>query len=129
MPIPVRVSLGLFIGSVLASPVIGLLDPRPLRLFPAGASSVALVVVALFAGLFIYVAYSAYRCQSWARWVLGILGIAVLATDVPSLARDLAVVPLIGALETAVACCQVGSIVLLFAPGANRWYRSAGAAP
>jgi hypothetical protein len=125
MPRAVRVSLWLFIGSAIASPLVACLDPRPLRLFPAGANLAALVVATFFLGLLIFIAYSAYRRQNWARWVLAILGVAALATDIPSLARDLAVVPLVGMLETTVACCQTASLVLLFVPKANHWYRSA----
>jgi hypothetical protein len=128
MPRPVRISLWLFIAAVLASPVIGVIDPRPRQPFPAGSGLVMLIVVAFFLCLFLYVAYNAYRGQSWARWVLALLGVAALATDIPSLARDLAVVPLIGGLEIAVACCQSASLVLLFVPGANHWYRSVAGA-
>jgi hypothetical protein len=125
MPRPVQISLWLFIASVLASPLVAFLDPRPRPVFAGGTGLVALMVLAFLFCLFVFVAYSAYRGQNWARWVLALLGIAALATDIPSLARDLAVVPLIGVLETAVACCQSASLVLLFVPGANRWYRDA----
>lgn len=123
MPRSVQISLWLFIATLLASPLIGFLDPRPLHAFAGGSGFVALIVLAFFFCLFVFVAYSAYRAQNWARWVLALLGIAALATDIPSLARDLAVVPLIGVLEITVACCQTASLVLLFVPGANRWYR------
>ena len=119
MPRPVQISLWLFIATLL----IGFHDPRPLHAFAGGSGLVALIVLAFFFCLFVFVAYSAYRAQNWARWVLALLGIAALATDIPSLARDLAVVPLTGVLEIAVACCQTASLALFFVPGANRWYR------
>ena len=132
MPGPVRISLWLFIGSVLAAPVVHLFDPRPLRPFPGSSGATVLMVVSFFVvpilSLFIFIAYSAYRRQNWARWILAVLCVAALATDLPALARDLVVLPIIGVLETAVACCQSCSIVLLFIPAANRWYRSAAEA-
>jgi len=127
MPRSVRVSLWLLLISQAAIMAVGVLDPRPMPAMPPGAGVLLFVVVVLFVvpiiGLVVFFAFRAYRGRNWARWVhAGIFLVGAIAY-VPKLIVSFQVVPVVGALNLIFTIVQIASVVMLFIPQSNVWYR------
>jgi hypothetical protein len=119
----VWVSLALFLCSMLGPAVINL---SLLRLSVGGLIVVAMYLapVLIFTAVWVVFIVLAYRGRNWARWVhAAIVGTSSLAALFMQPAAPGPPPPLPNVFSTVAWIVVVASVVLLFLPAANRWYR------
>jgi hypothetical protein len=121
MPKTVRASLWLLIGSFLATPVVGVINPTPFPGLPDGSVPFVVVFV-LFLGLMVLVAVMAYRQRNWARWVHSVMFVFGPIVSVPVQMEMFSTSPATSLLGLMLYAAQLASVALLFAPQSNAWY-------
>jgi len=131
VPRSVLIAVGLYCTGLIASPVIGWLDPRA---FPttspeleAAARAGLSFGVALGVAIFLLIAvllYKIYWRRHWARVALLIVTALGVAAYAPDFLESKTSAPLIAALDTIVVVLEVIAVILLFMPPSNRWFKT-----
>jgi hypothetical protein len=121
MPKTIRTSLRLLIGSVVAGPLVRLVDPSPLPNLPPATWRI--VLMTLFSlGVTIFLVVKTYRGSNWARWVYSLMFVSgsllQLSAQIRSFSTPNAVTPF----HLIVYAAGIVSVVLLFARSSNAWY-------
>jgi hypothetical protein len=123
MPKTVRISLWLLVGSVVASPLITIMDPAPLPKLPTATWQIVLMTI-LSIGLALFLAVMTYRGRNWARWVHAFIFVfgSLLAFLFLAQSQESSTSHVISSLDAIVYAAEVISVALLFVRESNAWY-------
>jgi hypothetical protein len=131
IPSSVLIAVGLYCTGLIASPVIGWLDPRPAPAtspeLEAAARAGLIFGIALGAVIFLLIAvllYKIYWRRHWARVALLIVTALGIVAYAPEFLDSITSAPLIAALDTIVIVLEVIAVILLFMPPSNRWFKT-----
>ena len=128
-PVAVRVSAWLYVCSFVPGLVSLAVNPKLGSLAHAQpvAFAVAIAILSVPIGLFGVVSYLAFHRRNWARWVLVVIVVGATLIQLPRdpvfrsiLKGSVSWTALLFALITV---AQIASVVLLFLPDSDRWYR------
>jgi len=85
---------------------------------------IALVLLALFLGIFFFVVSKVAAGRNWARILLLVLLLIGLPFAIPGYVLELKASILRGSLSVLVAILQIVGMILLFTKDSNGWFRS-----
>ena len=118
------------VATLVLNPLIGSFDPTPAPAVSAGLRSaylvglvLGLVIGGLMYALLALLLYKIYRRRNWARIAFALLTAFALLAYAPSVVHRLTANPIIGTLNALSGIATLATVVLLFTPTANRWFR------
>jgi hypothetical protein len=118
----VRWSIWINVAILISNPIIGAFDHT---LIPAGYQAgviVGIVIGAMVSVLFAVLLYQIYRRRNWARIVFALLTIVGLLAFTPFVVYEIPT-SINGALSTLSSIASLATVVMVFTPAANRWFR------
>jgi hypothetical protein len=129
-PSAVRWTVWINVATLVVNPLIGAFDATPMPGVPPGSTPaylaglvMGLVIIGPMYALLALLLYKIYRRRNWARIAFALLTVFASFAYAPSVLHKLTVNPIIGTLNALSSMATLATVVMVFTPAANRWFR------
>ncbi len=134
VPRVVRWTVWINVAILIFNPIIGAFDGTLMPTVSAESRSAyqwgliaGIVIAAAGNVLFAVLLHRIYHRRNWARMVFALLTAAGLFAYTPYVLNEFPAHPITGSLSALSSMMSLATLVLVFTPAANRWFRDRGA--